>query len=188
MNDIYVGLDIDETLIVTERYYGLSDRPDDAELYFECKPFKYALHKRNHVDHFLKFIDSNFKLFFYTRATYDYAKQIIDFLGYDNYPLFHRDHTTRVEVQNLAYEKDKKIFFKKDLKIIANQLNTSIHKIVFIDDVLNENEITPLDCVIEIPEMIIDYQDFDLKIIQQHFEEALTIHQKIQYMRTLQFL
>ncbi len=101
--DIYLGLDIDETLILTQRYYGLNDRPDDAEFYFESDIFKFALYKRNHLDEFLKFVHQNFNVFFYTRATEDYAKKIISFLGYEETPLLHREHTTRVEILNQPY-------------------------------------------------------------------------------------
>lgn len=184
---IYVGLDIDETLIKTNQYGSLYDRPDDAEFYFECSPFKYALYKRPFLDEFLTYLTKKYNVFFYTRATQDYAQQIITFLGYPNIPLFHRADCQRVE-EILPYEKNKLIYHKKNLKLIADKLGTDLHHIVFIDDVVNEKEISPTDIVIAIPEYDLTDDDFCLKIIHDHFIESETISQPIQYMKTLQFL
>lgn len=188
MDKIYVGLDLDETLIVTERYYALNDRPDNAELYFNCDPFKYALHIRDGVRDFLNYIDDNFELFFYTRATKDYAEHIVNHLGYGDKPLFHREDTIRVEIPAFGYDKQRLIYQKKDLFKIAEKLGTKIDKIVFIDDVSNDDEIIPTKCVIAIPEMVIDEPDNDLLIILQHFKDGVKMDASIDYFRSLQFI
>jgi len=183
---IHIGLDIDETLIKTRQYGSLYDRPDDAEFYFTCGPFQYALYKRLFLDDFLSYLHQNYNVFFYTRATQDYAQQIVTFLGYPETPIFHRGDCERIE-EILPYEKDKIVYHKKNLKLVADKLNISLHNIVFIDDVVNEKEITHPDCIITIPEY--DFEDdYCLKIIHDHFVESETITQQIQYMRTLQFL
>ena len=183
---IYVGLDIDETLIKTKQYSCLMDRPDDAEFYFACSPFKYALYKRPFLDKFLTYLHQYYNVFFYTRATHEYAQQIVTFLGYPNTPLFHREDCERIE-EILPYEKQKTVYHKKNLQLVATHLNTDLNHIVFIDDVVNEREITPTDIVIAIPEY--DFEDdYCLKIIHDHFVESERINQQVQYMKTLQFL
>jgi len=183
---IYVGLDIDETLIMTKRYGSLYDRPDDAEFYFECGPFKYCLYKRPFLDQFLTYVHENYNVFFYTRATQEYAQQIITFLGYPNTPLFHREDCQRIE-EILPYEKQKTVYHKKNLGMVAAQLNIDLRDIVFIDDVVNDREIMPTELVITIPEFDGE-DDCCLKIIHDHFVESEQTPQQIQYMKTLQFL
>lgn len=183
---IYVGLDIDETLIKTRQYSCLMNRPDDAEFYFACGPFKYALYKRPFLDEFLTYLHQHYNVFFYTRATQEYAQQIITFLGYPTTPLFHREDCERIE-EILPYEKHKIVYYKKNLGMIANKLNTELRYIVFIDDVVNEREITPTDIVITIPEYDGE-DDCCLKIVHDHFIESEPITQQLQYMKTLQFL
>jgi TFIIF-interacting CTD phosphatase-like protein len=184
---IHIGLDIDETLISAMRYGGLMDRPDDAEFYFECEPFKYALYKRPFLDEFLQYVTAHYNVFFYTRALQDYAQQIITFLGYPHLPLFHRGDCERIE-EIVPYAKNKIVYHKKNLKNIAEKLRIPVHTIVFIDDVANETEITPIEQVIAIPEYDQEDDDFCLKIILNHFIESETVNEQLQYMKTLQFL
>lgn len=187
-NNIYLGLDIDETLIETVRYSCLMNRPDDAEFYFNCDPFKYALYKRNHLDDFLQYVDTHFNLFFYTRATQDYAEQVLKFLGYEHVPLFHRGDTLRIEEPPLPYQREKTIYFKKDLTLIASRLAINIEQLVFIDDVIDDKEITPTNCVIQIPEFNHPDEDCDLVIIKHHLHESFEVKNPVQYIRTLQFV
>jgi len=186
---ICLGLDIDETLIETERYYGLIDRPNGADFYFSLPPFHYALYKRSFLDQFLQYVDAHFTLFFYTRATKDYAQQIVDFLGYSHVPLFHRQDTLRIEEKELAYGRgNKTIYFKKDLNIIAQRLDTSINNIVFIDDVVSDKEIVPTSNVICVPEFNHKIDDCDLLIIKNHLIESETVCNPLMYINTLQFI
>jgi hypothetical protein len=183
---IYVGLDIDETLIKTKQYSCLMDRQDDAEFYFACGPFKYALYKRPFLDEFLAYLHANYNVFFYTRATQEYAQQIITFLGYTTTPLFHREDCQRI-AEVVPYQKERLIYHKKNLQLVATKLNTELRHIVFIDDVVNDKELTPTDIVIAIPEYD-GTNDCCLKIVHDHFVESETVNQQIQYMKTLQFL
>lgn len=172
--DIYFGLDLDETLMTSVRVWGASDIPDDAEFYiFEDKKITYGVYLRNDVHDFLKFIDTHFNLFFYTRSMDFYAEQIVKNLGYEDKPLFHRDHTNVIKYKEYgAYNKEvEKTYFQKDLGKIATLLNTTIDNIIFIDDVIDIKEITTPEIVIQIPEFNDDnVKDYDLKIIKDHIE------------------
>lgn len=192
---IYLGLDIDETIIKTLSYDGLIDRPDDAEFYFTLSDATYienfAVYIRPHLKEFMDFAILNFNVFFYTRADINYAKEILKFLKYDNLPLFARDKTIKKEeIIVEAYNQNfKKITYIKDLNIIAKELNISIDDIVFIDDVTSKDQLIQPELTIKIPEFDIDNPDFDLLIIKNHMAQGLLYNQenfKI-YMRSLTF-
>lgn len=170
--EVFFGLDLDETLIHTVRVWGISDIPDDAEFFiYEDNKISYAAYIRNHTAEFLKYIDDNFTMFFYTRAADFYAEQTIAALGYKDTPLFHRGHTEVVKEKVFdAYSMEReKTYYKKDLNKIAALLNTDIDNIIFVDDVVDNREITPTNCVIQIPEYT-NTEDFDLKILTDHLK------------------
>jgi len=188
--DIYFGLDLDETLVHTVKVWGLGDIPEDAEFYlYEEGKISYGVYLRDGLKDFLKTIDDQFNLFFYTRALGYYAKDIVKQLGYDHTPLFHRDHTHTVKYKEFgAYEREvEKVVFKKDLFKIADLLDTTINKIVFIDDVIDEKQITPIYCVIQIPEFE-NTLDSDLLIIKDHINYLQHIESDERFVECLRSL
>lgn len=191
-----MGLDIDETIIHTKRYYGLFDRPDDAEFYFSLwdgdYEETYALYCRAYLNEFIKLLDNNFKIFFYTRADKKYAEIILKHLKLDKYPLFGREHTiVHDEIVFNAYRGNIVLKrYQKDLSIIAAELKTDIKNIVFIDDDNNSNQLVQPEITIKIPEFVNDIQDFDLKIIGDHIEKGLKYNKEDlrDYILSLKFL
>jgi TFIIF-interacting CTD phosphatase-like protein len=192
---ITLGLDIDETIIKTITYDGFIDRPDDAEFYFTLgeKEFKqnFALYKRPYLDEFMKFVTNNFNIFFYTRADRTYAEIILKFLKLDKYPLYSRDFTIKKEeLVILPYKGEVKIFkFVKDLRIVAQDLGIDLDEIVFVDDVVDKDQLLQPELTIRIPEFDNDIHDFDLRIIKNHMEQGLKYDAKIfkNYLRSLNF-
>lgn len=193
---INIGLDIDETIIQTKRYYGLFDRPDDAEFYFLLKDGDYdetyALYLRPYLKEFIKFLDSNFKIFFYTRADKKYAETILKFLLLDKYPLFGREHTIiHNDIVFNPYRGNIVIKrYQKDLNIIAENLKIDINDIIFIDDVTENEQLIQPELTIKIPEFDYEVQDFDLKIIKNHIEQGLNYNKETlkKYIKSLKFL
>lgn len=128
----------------------------------------------------------NYNVFFYTRATQGICSTDYHFLGLPpQHHSFYREDCQRIaEVVPLSKER---LIYHKELTTVATKLNTELRHIVFIDDVVNEKELTPTDIVIAIPEY--DFEDdCCLKIIHDHFVESESITQQLQYMKTLQFL
>lgn len=184
---IYIGLDIDETIIKAVEYHGLSDRPDDAEFYFELfQPNyteKFAIYKRNHLDEFIYKINKNFNIFFYTRADRVYAETILTHLKLDKYPLFAREQTIKKEELLDPISGNIITYYLKDLQIVADNLNINIEDIIFIDDVVNEKELKQTNLAIKIPEFNIYDNDFDLKIILNHIESAFVKYENDNYFK-----
>lgn len=189
----FIGLDLDETLVHCVKYTGLSNRPDDAELYITVENNEhYAVYKRKGLDDFIAFVNTHFNVFIYTRATKEYASQIINKL-FPGIIFFDRDFTERKEfVIADAYTREaKRVVFKKDLAKIATLLNTTIDKIIFIDDVVNEDEITPREALLAIPEFLNEGDDNDLLIIKDHIKKGLETQQPgtlIGYIRSLDLM
>lgn len=184
---IYIGLDIDETIIKAVEYHGLSDRPDDAEFYFELfQPNyteKFAIYKRNYLEEFIYTINKNFNIFFYTRADRVYAETILKHLKLDKYPLFAREQTIKKEELLDTISGNIITYYLKDLQIVADNLNINIEDIIFIDDVVNEKELKQTNLAIKIPEFNIYDNDFDLKIILNHIESAFVKYENDNYFK-----
>lgn len=184
---IYIGLDIDETIIKAVEYHGLSDRPDDAEFYFELfQPNyteKFAVYKRNHLNEFIENINKNFKIFFYTRADRTYAEIILNNLNLAHYPLFARENTIKKEELIDPIKGTIITYYQKDLQIVADNLKIDKEDIIFIDDVVNEKELKQTNLAIEIPEFDIEIEDFDLKIIINHIESAFLKYENDSYFK-----
>lgn len=191
---IHIGLDIDETIIYTQQYYGLSDRPDDAEHYFSLidneNSEHFALYLRPHLNEFITFLESNFKIFFYTRADKKYAEKILKFLNIDKYPLFGREETIiHEDVINTFRGSIKIKRYQKDLRIVAKKLKIKINDIIFIDDSTDKAQLLQPELTIKIPEFNGEINDFDLLIIKQHIESGLNYSEENfkSYVRSLNF-
>ncbi len=184
---IYIGLDIDETIIKAVEYHGLSDRPDNAEFYFELfQPNyteKFAIYKRNHLDEFIENINKNFNIFFYTRADKTYAEIILNNLNLDRYPLFTRENTIKKQELIDPMNGTMITYYLKDLQIVADNLKIDKEDIIFIDDVVNEKELKQTNLAIKIPEFDIEIEDFDLKIIMNHIESAFLKYENDNYFK-----
>lgn len=192
---ITLGLDIDETIIKTIKYEGFIDRPDDAEFYFTVgeNEFKenFALYKRPYLDEFMNFVNKNFNVFFYTRADKTYAEIILKFLKFDNYPLYAREFTIKKEeLIILPYKGEVKIYkFVKDLRIVAQDIGIELEDIVFIDDVVDKDQLLQPELTIKIPEFDNEIDDFDLRIIKNHMEQGIDYDSEVfkNYLRSLNF-
>lgn len=192
---ITLGLDIDETIIKTIKYDGFIDRPDDAEFYFTLgeNEFKenFALYKRPYLDEFMNFVDQNFNVFFYTRADKTYAEIILNFLKFDNKPLYAREFTIKKEeLIIIPYQGEVKIYkFVKDLRIVSQDMGIKLEDIVFIDDVVDKDQLLQPELTIKIPEFDNEIDDFDLKIIKNHMKQGLAYDEEDfkSYLRSLNF-
>lgn len=152
---IYFGFDLDETLIHSkETFKSITDADPAADFYIYDHQFKnrveYEVFVRPNIDLVLNKVNSEYNMFFYTRAEKNYAENIVSNLGYSELPLFTREDTD-LEQDFGPYSSGSK-FYVKRLDKIASKLGTSIENIIFIDDVKNNQEIRPLDNVIRIKE------------------------------------
>lgn len=146
---IYVGFDIDETIIHSKQINdGIPFDDADFNLYHENGSYAYSVYIRDNANLLLNYIDKNYNLFFYTRATKDYATQILINLGFENPRLFHSKYID-VETVDTVYEGIKK-FKVKRLDKISNKLGCDIDDIVFFDDIKNNYEIRPTYLVVQV--------------------------------------
>lgn len=149
-NDIYIGFDLDETLI-SSRILGITNEPFvDADFNLtEHGKFVFSVYERPNARVLLNYINENFNLFFYTRAGEYYAKQVVSNLGFESCPLFFSSSIDKIRVDTI-YEGIKRIEVKR-LDKIAKKLNTEIDNLLFFDDIRNSIEIRPYNRVIKVP-------------------------------------
>ena len=78
-------LDLDETLIHSERFEkDYLDEGYDFKFSSNNPMYEYFTLKRPHLNEFLDYVFSNFKVAIWTAASKDYAKTIIDNIGIDS--------------------------------------------------------------------------------------------------------
>lgn len=175
--DIFIGFDLDETLI-SSRDLGLSNESYiDAD--FNISEFgllKYSVYERPNARLLLNYIDKNYNLFFYTRSGSTYAFEIIKNLGFENNKIFSASSIDKESVDTI-YEGFKR-FEVKRLDKIAKKLGTTIDKIIFFDDIRNSNEIRPVERVVKVPEY--NGSDFDnvLSILLKNINESYNLSDK----------
>lgn len=149
---IYVGFDIDETFIhsidikldqnpYVDADFNILD-PDTGKLNF-------STYIRPNAGLLLNYVREHYNIFFYTRATKDYAVSILKEFGMENEKLFHSKYID-VETIDTLYEGFKR-FKVKRLDKIANKLGIHIDDMIFIDDIKNKNEIRPIHVVTQVP-------------------------------------
>ncbi len=155
---IYIGFDLDETLIHSKDL-GLTNEPyvDCDFNIMEDNKFKYSVYIRPNSILLLNYIYEKYNLFFYTRAGEDYAKSIVSYFGFEDCPLFHSSSIDKVYIDTI-YE-GRKRFEVKRLDKIAKKMNINVDDMIFFDDIKNNNEIRPLKNVIKVPAYI--GSDFD---------------------------
>ncbi len=169
---LYVGFDIDETIIHSKEIF-LDNKPYcDCDFNIKNKEgeYDYSVYIRPNASLLLNYIDENYNLFFYTRATKDYALHILKEFGLESKPLFHSKHIENETVDTL-YEGFKR-FKVKRLDKIAKLLNCEIDDILFFDDIRNNNEIRPIYQVVKVPEYIGYDNDNALSVIYKKFKEC----------------
>lgn len=165
---IYVGFDIDETIIHSKKIIdGIPYDDADFHLYNENGSYAYSVYIRDNANLLLNYINKSYNLFFYTRATKDYASQILINLGFENPILFHSKHID-VETVDTIYEGFKR-FEVKRLDKIANKLDCNIDDIIFFDDIKNQYEIRPTYLVIQVSPYIGYDNDIELGNIFNKF-------------------
>lgn len=156
--NIYIGFDIDETLIHSVE--GLKSRYDvdpSADYYIKDELtdlIEYEVYERPNINLVLNKVANEYNLFFYTRATKTYAEKIMSLIGYEDYPLFTRNDTE--QVKDIGPYSSGQTYYVKRLDLIAKKLNTNVDNIIFIDDVRNINEIRPIEAVMKIKAFTVD--------------------------------
>jgi ASC-1-like (ASCH) protein len=175
MKKIYVGFDLDETLIHSKDL-GISNEPyvDCDFNIMEKDKYKYSVYIRPNSILLLNYIYENFNLFFYTRAGEDYAKSIVSYLGFEDCPLFHSSSIDKTYL-NTIYE-GRKRFETKRLDKIAKKMKINIDDVIFFDDIKNNNEIRPLKNVVKVPAYFGSDFDNSLGKIYKLFKDSLSLN------------
>jgi polyhydroxyalkanoate synthesis regulator protein len=97
----------------------------------------------------LNYVKEHYNIFFYTRASKDYALSVLKEFGMENEVLFHSKYID-VETIDTLYEGFKK-FKVKRLDKIANKIGISVDDMIFVDDIKDRNEIRPIHVVTQVP-------------------------------------
>lgn len=176
---LFLGLDLDETLIssipsAVKNQIDATDRgydfiiPDIKMKRETGVDVFYYVSERPHLKEFIDFALSNFNVFVYSRASYDYVHEIIRSIGLNsvNVPVFTRDDC----VENVC---EGFTFIKKDLNAISDILLAKIDDIYFIDDVVCERQITVVKNLIKAPEYNANDSDSYLKDLILELKKAL---------------
>lgn len=188
---IYFGFDLDETLIHSkETFKSIADADPAADFYIYDQNFKkrieYEVFIRPNTHLVLNKVDSEYNLFFYTRAERFYAESIVKNLGFEHLPLFTRNDTD-VEADFGPYSSGRQ-FYVKRLDKIAKALNTSVENIVFIDDVRNQQEIRPLENVIKIKEFTDeDFLDNEFTKLHSFLKDIKDDEQALNNLKSFNF-
>lgn len=170
---IYIGFDIDETLIhsidikIDQKPHENTDfkiKDKDSGVYM------FSTYIRPNANLLLNYIKNNYEMFFYTRATKNYSLAILEEFGMNNEKLFHSNHI-ETEVIYTLYE-GYKTFKVKRLDEIAKELNINVNQIIFIDDIKNEYEIIPQNKVIQVPAYYGSESDNTMTKLLKKFQEC----------------
>lgn len=150
---VFFGLDLDETLIYShETFKSKTDADPSADFYIYDKDhpncIEYEVFERPNLHLLLNKINSEFNMFFFTRAERTYAQNIVNELGFSDLPLFSREHTDIVK--DIGPYSSGSTYELKRLDKIAKVLGTDLEHLIFIDDVVNMQAIHPIDNVIKI--------------------------------------
>jgi len=169
--NIYIGFDIDETFIHS-RDISIDKEPyDDADFNIKDRgDFAFSTFVRPNAALLLNYIRDTYNIFFYTRASQDYALSILKEFDMDNEKLFHSKHIETESVDTL-YEGFKR-FKVKRLDKIASKMNVNIDDIIFFDDIRNSYEIRPINIVVQVPEYTGSELDNVLGILYSRFKEV----------------
>lgn len=150
--NIYVGFDIDETFIHSidikldqEPYVDADFNIKDVD----TGKYSFSTYIRPNAGLLLNYVKEHYNIFFYTRASKDYALSVLKEFGMENEALFHSKYID-VETIDTLYEGFKK-FKVKRLDKIANKLGINVDDMIFIDDIKNRNEIRPIHVVTQVP-------------------------------------
>lgn len=156
---IYVGFDIDETIIHSKEITdGVTYEDCDFNIYHDNGNLAYSVYTRPNAELLLNYVDKNYNLFFYTRATKDYASKILTNLGFENPVLFHSKYID-VETVDTIYEGFKRFQIKRFDKI-ANKLKCNVDDMLFFDDVKNSIETRPVHIVSQVDQYLAYDDDF----------------------------
>lgn len=170
---IYVGFDIDETIIHSKAITdGVPYEDCDFNIYHDNGNLAYSVYTRPNAELLLNYVDKNYNLFFYTRATKDYASKILTNLGFENPLLFHSKYID-VETVDTIYEGFKRFQIKRFDKI-ANKLNCNVDDMLFFDDVKNTIETRPVHIVSQVSE----YLAFDDDLFSHIYNKFKSIENK----------
>lgn len=170
MKKIYIGFDLDETLIHGIKLGLLEEPYDDADfnLYDSQGSLSYSVYERMNARLLLNYVNDNFTLFFYTRAGEDYAKGIISSLGFKEAILF---HSSSIDTETVDTFEGRTKYKVKRLDKIAKKMNIDIDNMIFIDDIRNIREIRPIKHVLKVPEYKGSEIDSVLNKIYTHLKD-----------------
>jgi hypothetical protein len=150
--NIHVGFDIDETFIHSidikldqEPYVDADFNIKDVD----TGKYSFSTYIRPNAGLLLNHVKEHYNIFFYTRASKDYALSVLKEFGMENEVLFHSKYID-VETIDTLYEGFKK-FKVKRLDKIANKLGINVDDMIFIDDIKDRNEIRPIHVVTQVP-------------------------------------
>jgi len=169
---IYVGFDIDETFIHSIDIKLDQNPYIDADFNIvdlDSGKLNFSTYIRPNAGLLLNYVREHYNIFFYTRATKDYALSILKEFGMENENLFHSKYID-VETVDTLYEGLKK-FKVKRLDKIASKLGIHIDDIIFIDDIKNKNEIRPVHVVTQVPAYYGSEIDNTLTRLLKKFQE-----------------
>lgn len=177
--NIHVGFDIDETFI-----HSIDIKLDqtpyvDADFNIKDKDtgkLSFSTYIRPNARLLLNHVKENYNIFFYTRASKDYALAILEEFGMENETLFHSKHID-VESVDTLYEGFKR-FKVKRLDKIASKLGIEVDDMIFIDDIKNRNEIRPIHVVTQVPAYYGDDIDNVMTKLLNNFQACVPLNEK----------
>lgn len=147
---LYIGFDIDETFIHSKDIDSDNIPYDDADFNIvEDNKLVFSTYIRPNASLLLNHINDNYNIFFYTRASQEYALEVLKEFGLEDKPLFHASHIEK-ETVDTVYEGRKKVEVKR-LDKVAKKLNIDVNNIIFFDDIRNYLETRPVNVVVQVP-------------------------------------
>ena len=170
MTDKILILDIDETLIHSERYdYEIIDFDFEIDLGESSKYFTY---KRPFLDQFFAYIFENFQVGIFSTASYDYIIEILKNCNIDpntfNF-IWDREYCN-TKFNTTTYERD----YVKNLSKISKSFGLLIDKMIIIDD-KRETALNNYGNLINIKPFMFDKNDTELLKLISYLEKIKNI-------------
>ncbi|CAB9513958.1 Carboxy-terminal domain RNA polymerase II polypeptide A small phosphatase [Seminavis robusta] len=174
-SDLMLFLDLDKTLIYSDRGFARPSNKDD-DYFFITLPTtgSMKIHKRPHLDHFLKTISSRFEVYIFTASESIYADKILDHL--DPHGSIFSGRWYRQSCSGL--QKKHPISWRKDVLQLGIPVDPK--RFILVDDIpyfllanpSNGIPITPFENTDPTDDFLLSLQEYLIHLDEEHNDDV----------------